>query len=101
MAHSLVPLFLSVDILMTVLALAFVALRVGYRHAKRALTLSDYMICCAMITSLIHMVLDIIITANFGYARHQSDLPPDLKGSYKTMIVCDPVPLAAKKLLTV
>ncbi|KFZ25002.1 hypothetical protein V502_00528 [Pseudogymnoascus sp. VKM F-4520 (FW-2644)] len=118
MAHSLVPLFLSVDILMTVLALAFVALRVGYRHAKNALTLSDYMICCAMITSLIHMVLDIIstpaayassilsadsspVTANFGYARHQSDLPPDLKGSYKTMIVCDPVPLAAKKLLTV
>lgn len=49
MAHSLVPLFLSVDILMTVLALAFVALRVGYRHAKNALTLSDYMICCAMV----------------------------------------------------
>ena len=49
MAHSLVPLFLSVDILMTVLALAFVSLRVGYRHAKNALTLSDYMICCAMV----------------------------------------------------
>lgn len=49
MAHSLVLLFLSVDILMTVLALAFVSLRVGYRLAKNALTLSDYMICCAMV----------------------------------------------------
>ncbi|KFY47688.1 hypothetical protein V495_01861 [Pseudogymnoascus sp. VKM F-4514 (FW-929)] len=87
MAETRVPLFLSVDILMTVLALAVVALRVGYRRAKHALTLSDYMICCAMITSLIHMILDIIICTKFGYARHQKDLPPDLKGSYKTMIL--------------
>lgn len=49
MAETRVPLFLSVDILMTVVALAFVTLRVGYRRAKRALTLSDYMICCAMV----------------------------------------------------
>ncbi|OBT84190.1 hypothetical protein VE02_06584 [Pseudogymnoascus sp. 03VT05] len=87
MVETRVPLFLSVDVLATFLALGFVALRVGYRQAKNALTLSDYMICCAMITSLIHMVLDIIICAKFGYARHQNDLPPDLKGSYKTMIV--------------
>lgn len=49
MTETRVPLFLSVDILATVLALAFVSLRVGYRRAKNALTLSDYMICCAMV----------------------------------------------------
>jgi hypothetical protein len=49
MAESRVALFLSVDIIVTVVALAFVSLRVGYRHAKHTLTLSDYMICCAMV----------------------------------------------------
>lgn len=51
MVETRVSLFLSVDILATFIAFAFVALRVGYRQAKNALTLSDYMICCAMVRS--------------------------------------------------
>jgi nitric oxide reductase large subunit len=49
MAHSRVPLFLSVDIIMTMLTLAFVVLRVTYRWQKRRLNISDYLICIAMV----------------------------------------------------
>lgn len=65
------PLFLSVDILVTLFALAFVALRVGYRHAKHALTLSDYMICCAMVRNRIALCgfafEDMLLTGNSGH----------------------------------
>lgn len=49
MAQSRVALFLSVDIIMTMLTLAFVALRVSYRWQKRRLNISDYLICAAMV----------------------------------------------------
>lgn len=64
-------LFLSVDILATFLALAFVALRVGYRQAKNALTLSDYMICCAMVRNQLAIcgdaLKDMLLTRNSGH----------------------------------
>ncbi|OBT38692.1 hypothetical protein VE00_10842 [Pseudogymnoascus sp. WSF 3629] len=87
MPESRVALFLGVDIAITILALGVVLLRVGYRWSKSQLTISDYLISTAMLASMIHMVLDIIITAAFGYGRHQSDLPPYLKGSYKTFLM--------------
>lgn len=49
MAQSRVALFLSVDIIMTMLTLAFVVLRVSYRWQKRRLNISDYLICAAMV----------------------------------------------------
>lgn len=62
------PLFLSVDILATFFALAVVALRVGYRRAKNALTLSDYMICCAMVRNQLAIcggtLKDMLLTGN-------------------------------------
>lgn len=71
MTETRVPLFLSVDILVTLFALAFVALRVGYRHAKHALTLSDYMICCAMVRNRIALcgfaLEDMLLTGNSGH----------------------------------
>ncbi|EHK20460.1 uncharacterized protein TRIVIDRAFT_223784 [Trichoderma virens Gv29-8] len=87
MPESRVALFLGVDITITILALGVVVLRVGHRWLQNRVTISDYLISTAMLASMIHMVLDIIITAAFGYARHQSDLPPNLQGSYKTFLM--------------
>lgn len=68
MVETRVPLFLSVDILATFIAFAFVALRVGYKQAKNALTLSDYMICCAMVRSQLALcngsLKDMLLTGN-------------------------------------
>lgn len=43
-------MFLGVDIGITVLAFAFVALRVGYRWRRRQLATSDYLISTAMVS---------------------------------------------------
>jgi hypothetical protein len=51
MPESRVALFLSVDIIMTMLTLSLVVLRIGYRRAKRRLTISDYLISAAMVGS--------------------------------------------------
>ncbi|KAJ3475116.1 hypothetical protein NLG97_g9570 [Lecanicillium saksenae] len=92
-------MFLGVDVGITVLALAVVALRVGYRWRWSQLTVADHLITTAMVrktnapsvldvtASLIHMVLDIVITASFGYGRHEKDLPEELRGSYKTLLM--------------
>ncbi|RFU73203.1 hypothetical protein TARUN_9059 [Trichoderma arundinaceum] len=87
MPESRVALFLSIDIAITILALGVVALRVGYRWSKSRVAISDYLVSTAMLAAMIHLVLDIIITASFGYGRHQSDLPLDLQGSYKTYLM--------------
>jgi hypothetical protein len=78
MPQSRVALFLSVDIIMTMLTLGLVVLRIAYRWQKRRLATSDYLICAAMVFSMvsklcrakrltlgqtasfIHMVLDIV-----------------------------------------
>ncbi|KAK4076568.1 uncharacterized protein Triagg1_4171 [Trichoderma aggressivum f. europaeum] len=84
MPESRVALFLGVDISITVLALSVVVLRVWHRWSQSRLTISDYLVSTAMLAAVIHLILDITITAAFGYGRHQRDLPPDLQGSYKT-----------------
>ncbi|KAL7940497.1 hypothetical protein V8C42DRAFT_337401 [Trichoderma barbatum] len=84
MPESRVAVFLGVDIGITILALIVVVLRVGYRWSKSRVVISDYLVSTAMLAAVIHLILDIIITAAFGYGRHQRDLPPDLQGSYKT-----------------
>lgn len=55
----------------------------------------------AVHASSIYSSDSLLVCAKFGYARHQNDLPPDLKGSYKTMIVCDPFPFSSHNLLTI
>jgi len=87
MPESRVALFLSIDIIVTIATLGLVSLRVGYRWAKGKINISDYLICAAEFAAVMHMVLDIVITTDFGYARHQIDLPPDLRGSWKTSIM--------------
>ncbi|KAL7922751.1 hypothetical protein ACQKWADRAFT_312966 [Trichoderma austrokoningii] len=87
MPQSRVALFLGMDISVTMLALAVVVLRVAHRRAHNRLNTSDYLICTAMFTVMLHLVLDILITALFGYARHQKDLPPSLQGSWKTLFM--------------
>ncbi|KAH8129148.1 hypothetical protein LI328DRAFT_128706 [Trichoderma asperelloides] len=69
------------------LALGVVVLRVVNRWSRGRLAISDYLVSIAMLAAIIHMILDIIITARFGYARHQKDLPPSLQGSYKTSLM--------------
>lgn len=49
MPQSRVALFLSVDVIVTMLTLGLVSLRVGWRWNKRKLASSDYMICAAMV----------------------------------------------------
>ncbi|KAJ6789954.1 hypothetical protein PWT90_09689 [Aphanocladium album] len=87
MPESRAPMFLGLDVGVTVLALAVVVLRIGYRWRRSQLTVADHLITTAMIASLIHMILDIIITASFGYGRHERDLPEELRGSYKTLLM--------------
>ncbi|KKP01046.1 hypothetical protein THAR02_06868 [Trichoderma harzianum] len=87
MPESRVALFLGVDISITVLALSVVVLRVWHRWSQSRLTISDYLVSTAMLAAVIHLILDITITAAFGYGRHQRDLPPDLQGSYKTSLM--------------
>ncbi|UKZ96984.1 uncharacterized protein TrAFT101_011751 [Trichoderma asperellum] len=87
MPESRVAVFLGVDIGITMLALGVVVLRVVNRWSRGRLAISDYLVSIAMLAAIIHMILDIIITARFGYARHQKDLPPSLQGSYKTSLM--------------
>ncbi|PKK53923.1 hypothetical protein CI102_1172 [Trichoderma harzianum] len=87
MPESRVALFLGVDISITVLALSVVVLRVWHRWSQSRLAISDYLVSTAMLAAVIHLILDITITAAFGYGRHQRDLPPDLQGSYKTNLM--------------
>jgi hypothetical protein len=49
MPESRVGVFLGVDIGITVLALAVVVLRVGYRWSRRQLAVSDYLVSTAMV----------------------------------------------------
>ncbi|KAL6904236.1 hypothetical protein GGI43DRAFT_399961 [Trichoderma evansii] len=87
MPESRVALFLGIDISITMLTLCVVVMRIVNRWSRGRIEISDYLVSIAMLASLIHMVLDITITARFGYARHQADLPPSLRGSYKTSLM--------------
>lgn len=49
MPQSRVGLFISVDVIVTMLTLGLVSLRVGWRWKKGKLGISDYMICAAMV----------------------------------------------------
>lgn len=56
MPESRVGVFLGVDIGITVLALAVVVLRVGYRWSRRQLAVSDYLVSTAMVRQVFYVL---------------------------------------------